>query len=124
MNSVIATAILAATLFAGGATAAEVGPLVPALGTCQASTAEVPQPQWLLPLCPGSFCPDDEHCRNLCPNAVTALCVGGVCQYTYVPPPPPPPGNCPLDGFCIDDSHCVFFGGAVTGTCINGSCVC
>jgi len=38
-------------------------------------------------------------------------------------PPPPPPGGCPYQGICVEDYHCVFPGG-ITGTCVNGSCVC
>ncbi|MCB1057633.1 MAG: hypothetical protein KDD11_19200 [Acidobacteria bacterium] len=33
--------------------------------------------------CPASFCSSDAQCASACPSAQSAVCSGGVCQYTY-----------------------------------------
>lgn len=124
---VLAGTLLIAALSAGGAIAAEVSQVLPPGGTCQASTAEAPRPIWRTPNGCNlmSHCPDDDYCWELCPTALSAACVNSVCQYTQPTGPGGPSGGggCPLQSRCVDDYDCVFFGG-VTGTCVNGICVC
>lgn len=95
-------------------------------GSCLAAAAPAPQPVWLTAdgCYNASLCPNDDYCWQLCPTANSAACVNNVCQFSL-------PGggsgggggSCPQQGICVEDYHCTFPGG-ITGTCVNGSCVC
>lgn len=120
-------AFLIAALLGGEPSMADMGQAVSDGGSCLTGMEQVQQPAWLTSngCFNQSYCFDDEYCAGLCPEATVAECINSVCQFTLPGGGGPGGGgnDCPMQSWCVDDSHCVFFGG-VTGTCVGNRCVC
>jgi hypothetical protein len=69
--------------------------------------------------CPSSFCQSDDYCASLCSSATSAVCVSGVCQYTFGNGGGG--GNSCIQAFCYDSSQC-YYAPCGQGTCVNGLC--
>lgn len=119
-------AFLVVALWASTSFAAEPSQISMLGGSCLPAAMQAPDLMWLHArgCYQMSDCMDDDYCWGLCPTATAAACVNNVCQFTLPGGGGGPGGvGCPEQRDCVDESHCVYFGG-ITGACINNVCVC
>jgi hypothetical protein len=122
-RAALAAAALSLLTLLAALPAFAVAPMSPAAPAACVSSAAGPAFLWQTGGgCNESFCQTDEQCQQACPDASSATCSGGVCQYSF--PGGGGGGGNPhgcYQAFCITSANCPCQDGTFAA-CINNLC--